>query len=130
MLGDGVVDCVGQQFAQHFAADLALVARAHDGSGRVSGTKAGNFRGLAVFLTDAIVGTTDLGRFNLDSDLLASWGDVNKFGFHFVGSSLWCERGDSNPHTFRYQILSLARLPIPPLSQFVLLQNDCTTAFS
>src|SRR5437870_843342 len=29
----------------------------------------------------------------------------------------WCERGDSNPHTFRYQILSLARLPIPPLSQ-------------
>ena len=28
----------------------------------------------------------------------------------------WCERGDSNPHTFRYQILSLARLPIPPLS--------------
>src|SRR5262252_3968969 len=30
---------------------------------------------------------------------------------------LWCERGDSNPHTFRYQILSLARLPIPPLSR-------------
>src|SRR6266404_8227965 len=32
---------------------------------------------------------------------------------------LWCERGDSNPHTFRYQILSLARLPIPPLSQLM-----------
>src|SRR5512132_584477 len=30
----------------------------------------------------------------------------------------WCERGDSNPHTFRYQILSLARLPIPPLSRW------------
>src|SRR5687768_13168236 len=29
----------------------------------------------------------------------------------------WCERGDSNPHTSRYQILSLARLPIPPLSR-------------
>jgi hypothetical protein len=28
-----------------------------------------------------------------------------------------CERGDSNPHAFRHQILSLARLPIPPLSQ-------------
>jgi hypothetical protein len=27
-----------------------------------------------------------------------------------------CERGDSNPHAFRHQILSLARLPIPPLS--------------
>jgi hypothetical protein len=31
-------------------------------------------------------------------------------------SKAQCERGDSNPHTFRYQILSLARLPIPPLS--------------
>jgi hypothetical protein len=28
-----------------------------------------------------------------------------------------CERGDSNPHAFRHQILSLARLPIPPLSR-------------
>ena len=31
-------------------------------------------------------------------------------------TGVWCERGDSNPHTLRYQILSLARLPIPPLS--------------
>ena len=29
---------------------------------------------------------------------------------------LWCERGDSNPHGFPRQILSLVRLPIPPLS--------------
>ncbi len=29
----------------------------------------------------------------------------------------WCERGDSNPHPVRDQILSLARLPIPPLSR-------------
>jgi len=28
----------------------------------------------------------------------------------------WCERGDSNPHIKGHQILSLARLPIPPLS--------------
>ena len=28
----------------------------------------------------------------------------------------WCERGDSNPHPLRDQILSLARLPVPPLS--------------
>ena len=34
----------------------------------------------------------------------------------FLPTVFWCERGDSNPHTFRYQILSLARLPIPPLS--------------
>jgi len=31
--------------------------------------------------------------------------------------SCWCERGDSNPHGFTRQILSLVRLPIPPLSR-------------
>jgi hypothetical protein len=30
--------------------------------------------------------------------------------------SSWCERGDLNPHGFTRQILSLVRLPIPPLS--------------
>jgi hypothetical protein len=29
----------------------------------------------------------------------------------------WCERGDSNPHGLPRQILSLVRLPIPPLSR-------------
>ena len=29
----------------------------------------------------------------------------------------WCEKGDSNPHTFRHKILNLACLPVPPLSQ-------------
>ena len=29
----------------------------------------------------------------------------------------WCERGDLNPHGFPRQILSLVRLPIPPLSR-------------
>ena len=32
-------------------------------------------------------------------------------------ANAWCERGDSNPHGFTRQILSLVRLPIPPLSQ-------------
>ena len=32
--------------------------------------------------------------------------------------NLWCERGDSNPHGFTRQILSLVRLPIPPLSHY------------
>ena len=39
----------------------------------------------------------------------------------------WCERGDSNPHGFTRQILSLVRLPIPPLSRFWL-SNYCTSA--
>ena len=34
-----------------------------------------------------------------------------------IEKKAWCERGDSNPHPLRDQILSLARLPIPPLSQ-------------
>ena len=33
-----------------------------------------------------------------------------------TGSVAWCERGDSNPHGLPRQILSLVRLPIPPLS--------------
>ena len=33
-----------------------------------------------------------------------------------IDGKAWCERGDSNPHPLRDQILSLARLPIPPLS--------------
>ena|SRR5690606_24327131 len=33
----------------------------------------------------------------------------------------WCERGESNPHgVLPHQILSLARLPIPPLSLEIL----------
>jgi len=31
----------------------------------------------------------------------------------------WCERGESNPHGFPRQILSLVRLPVPPLSHVV-----------
>src|SRR5947199_10791087 len=42
----------------------------------------------------------------------------------------WCERGDSNPHTFRYQILSLARLPIPPLSQLKHSEIENSTAIT
>ena len=35
----------------------------------------------------------------------------------------WCERRDSNPHGFTRQILSLVRLPIPPLSQGLIIQR-------
>src|SRR6185369_15407697 len=116
MLGDALVDSFRNQLAQYFASDLALVARAHDGRGRVAGTKAGHVCGLAVLLADAIVRAAYLRGLDLDSYLLASWRDVYEFSFHLLISLQWCERGDSNPHTFRYQILSLARLPIPPLS--------------
>ena len=34
-----------------------------------------------------------------------------------IAVSDWCERGDSNPHGLPRQILSLVRLPIPPLSR-------------
>jgi hypothetical protein len=35
----------------------------------------------------------------------------------------WCERGDSNPHGLPRQILSLVRLPIPPLSHDFYVSN-------
>ncbi len=38
----------------------------------------------------------------------------------------WCERGDSNPHPLRDQILSLARLPIPPLSHDSIIRQTAT----
>jgi hypothetical protein len=38
-----------------------------------------------------------------------------------LGTTCWCERGDSNPHALRRQILSLVRLPIPPLSHWAVL---------
>src|SRR5690606_9304913 len=37
-------------------------------------------------------------------------------GHQGFSEKFWCERGDSNPHAFRHEILNLARLPIPPLS--------------
>ena len=44
------------------------------------------------------------------------WPQRGKQGRRDLGSC-WCERGDSNPHGFTRQILSLVRLPIPPLSR-------------
>src|SRR6185437_2221494 len=86
-------------------------------SGRGSGSRARHRGGLSVLLADTIVRAANLRGFDLDFDLLTSWRDVYEFSCHVVDSLQWCERGDSNPHTFRYQILSLARLPIPPLSR-------------
>jgi hypothetical protein len=42
--------------------------------------------------------------------------DLTKNQSEVVGDKAWCERGESNPHGFPRQILSLVRLPIPPLS--------------
>src|SRR5689334_4347933 len=100
MLDDGVVDGFGQQFAQHFASDLALVASADDGSGRVSGTKAGNLRCLAVLAADTIVSAAYLGRFKFDSDLLASWRDVNEFVFHLLILLFGAKGGTRTPTPF------------------------------
>ena len=44
-----------------------------------------------------------------------------KYGLWFSAADFWCERGDLNPHELPRQILSLVRLPIPPLSRFCLL---------
>ena len=45
--------------------------------------------------------------------------------FHLFGkrSAALCQGGDSNPYGFLHQILSLARLPIPPPRQILELTN-------
>ena len=58
--------------------------------------------------------------------MLPSIGHVTSFGSYGTPPGTlnqskrdyWCERGDSNPHGFTRQILSLVRLPIPPLSHW------------
>jgi hypothetical protein len=45
-------------------------------------------------------------------------------------STIWCERGDSNPHGFTRQILSLVRLPIPPLSPVYHKSNPAIIRYS
>ena len=37
------------------------------------------------------------------------------------GSPYWCERGESNPHELPHWILNPARLPVPPLSQDIII---------
>lgn len=65
-------------------------------------------RGSAIF--DAAPG--DMGKSNCGNALALSDG-IAGIDFHGV----WCERGDSNPYGLLRQILSLVRLPIPPLSR-------------
>ena len=57
---------------------------------------------------------------NLDRE---RFGDENNP--QVVEGKPWCERGDSNPHGFTRQILSLVRLPIPPLSRLEISYSIC-----
>ena len=41
-----------------------------------------------------------------------------------------CARQDLNLHVFRHQILSLARLPIPPLALVLIMPDTLTRAFA
>jgi hypothetical protein len=47
-----------------------------------------------------------------------------RLAWHCCVQKTWCERGDSNPHPLRDQILSLARLPIPPLSRTAIINQE------
>src|SRR5271169_443546 len=59
-----------------------------------------------------------------------NWPKREKGRFKIGPKAIWCERGDSNPHGFTRQILSLVRLPIPPLSHFssTYFQSRCEPA--
>jgi hypothetical protein len=63
----------------------------------MTGTKTRHVRGFAVLLADPIVGAANLRRLDLDSEFLASWGDVYEFSFHYVGSLLMVRKGGLEP---------------------------------
>ena len=55
-------------------------------------------------------------------------GSIEAVHSQVVEGEVWCERGDSNPHGFPRQILSLVRLPIPPLSHGPAGEHNYTSA--
>ena len=82
--------------------------------GTFPGRNPGHPRLFRVSLGNASnLGVDDLAR-DLDRDGLLGFGDVGEFGFH---QREMRKGGLEPPYPFGYQILSLARLPVPPLSR-------------
>lgn len=54
-------------------------------------------------------------RFGLRSQY-SSQSVITDVATDYLILSVWCERGDSNPHGIAHRILNPARLPVPPLS--------------
>ena len=82
---------------------------------------------MACLMSFAILGTTFHGMIIHDRGRLLDWLVIRSSRFFNSASNilwgLWhpcqddpetCRGGDLNPYTLRYQILSLARLPISP----------------
>ena len=65
-------------------------------------------RGIAGTLTSKPIGIVFLSGHTIRHS--------RKMAISQISVNSWCERGDSNPHGLLRQILSLVRLPIPPLS--------------
>ncbi len=65
-------------------------------------------RGIAGTLTSKPIGIVFLSGHTIRHS--------RKMAISQMSVNSWCERGDSNPHGLLRQILSLVRLPIPPLS--------------
>ena len=94
----------------------------NDGDGRLAGPKALQTRGPAQllqargnFLVDPLGGHLHLHAALQLADTLHRNLHVDPLK-HYVPIRGWCERRDSNSHGFPHQVLSLARLPIPPHS--------------
>jgi hypothetical protein len=62
--------------------------------------------------------------------MAASLGKAVIFDVAASGHLLKCQGGDSNPYGFLHQILSLARLPIPPPRQIAMLTKLALLAAS
>jgi hypothetical protein len=62
--------------------------------------------------------------------MAASLGKAVIFDVAAGGNFVKCQGGDSNPYGFLHQILSLARLPIPPPRQIAMLTKVALLAAS
>ena len=128
-LGERFFDRLGNQPVHHVVVDLVAEALLdHRGRG-LAGTETGQARLARVALRDAIdLGIDEVAR-DLDGEGLLGVGNVYEVGFHWLraqgsglkqnacGESEVRKEGLEPTHPFGYQILSLARLPVPPLSR-------------
>ena len=75
------------------------------------------------------VGDSRCGRRVRRSGIRRLWNRSSSRPRWHVWMQGWCERRDSNPHGLPRQILSLVRLPIPPLSRLMSIYHRSSIAF-
>src|SRR5678815_2373261 len=106
-------DRTRDQPVHHVVEDLVLEALLDDRGGDFPWSEPRNLRLLRIVLSDLVDLRVDDVAGDLDGERLLRFADVGEFGFHEEVR----KEGLEPPYPFGYHILSLARLPVPPLSR-------------